>query len=261
VSAPKPAHDLIEGGALSLKAPSRQGLAERVYEALKEALLFEEILPETRLNLEQIARDLGVSNTPVREALGQLEADGLVRREAYKGYTALPQLDAAAVEEMYEFRLLVEPTLAAKAALRRSEPALRELEAWVSEMVAQSSQHGRDFLITAANRDAELHIAVANMAGNRIAASTIERLFHRMRSYSVGYYPLLHQANALGDGWREHGLVVDGIRRQKPDDAGAAMESHLMLSWERMRNEASSDRQPRIPRPEPSEDRGALTAD
>src|SRR5262249_26527089 len=124
----QPPTALSGSGPLRLRAPERGGLAQRVYEALKEGLLFEEILPETKLNLDQIARDRGVSNPPVREALGQLEADGLVRKEAYKGYTALPQLDEDLIDEMYEFRLVLEPHIAAVAAERRSEQEMHELE-------------------------------------------------------------------------------------------------------------------------------------
>ena len=193
------------GPSLGLRSSARGGLAERAYEALKEALLFREIPPGTRLNLDQIARELGVSNTPVREALRQLEADGLVHKEPYRGYIALPELDDGVLDEIYEFRLLIEPRLAAAAARRRTDAEMRELATSVHAFRAKPWRGDPEFLIAVANQDAAFHTAIARIAGNRVASASIERLFHRLRPSSPGYARLSPLTPITPTSWLRHG--------------------------------------------------------
>jgi DNA-binding GntR family transcriptional regulator len=226
------------GHSLGLRSSAREGLAERAYDALKEALLFREIPPGTRLNLDQIARELGVSNTPVREALRQLEADGLVHKEPYRGYIALPELDDGVLEEIYEFRLLIEPRLAAAAARRRTDPEARELATSVHKFRAKPWRDDPEFLRAVANQDSAFHTAIARIARNRVASANIERLFHRMRPSSPGYARLnphnSDPTNILAEAWEEHEHIVDAICSGEPDRAEAAMEAHLNAARRRM---------------------------
>jgi DNA-binding GntR family transcriptional regulator len=229
--------DVAASPTLRLRSPSREGLADRAYEALKEALLFREIPPGTRLNLDHIARELGVSNTPVREALSQLEADGLVRKEPYRGYTALPELGDGVLDEMYEFRLLIEPRLAAAAARRRTDHEVRELQTSVDKFRAKPWRNDPEFLIAAANQDAALHTTIARIAGNRVASASIERLFHRMRPSSPAYARLnptnRDQTNMVAEAWHEHELIVTAVGSREPERAATAMEAHLIAARRR----------------------------
>jgi DNA-binding GntR family transcriptional regulator len=76
------------------------------------------IIPGERVTIDILARELGVSPTPIREALARLGSDGLVRKRAMAGYRATPLLTRAEFEELFELRLLLECPAAARASAR-----------------------------------------------------------------------------------------------------------------------------------------------
>jgi DNA-binding GntR family transcriptional regulator len=109
-------------GHLSLRGASAEGLCtahEVVLQALRRALLTGGLPAGTQLVQADIAAQLGVSNTPVREAIRQLAAEGLVRFVRYKG-AVVHKPSLAEIQELYELRLLLEPVAIRKAAERMS---------------------------------------------------------------------------------------------------------------------------------------------
>jgi len=83
-------------------------LQERVYKAIKQSVLKNELLPGQRLSIDSLAKSLGVSQTPVREALARLSADRLVEYTRNKGFRVTP-ITEDYVHEIYEIRRLLEP--------------------------------------------------------------------------------------------------------------------------------------------------------
>ena len=88
---------------------AKSGLSVRAYEKLKVLILDHAIPPGARLGIDVLAAQLGISQTPVREALARLEGDGLVLRSVTGRYHAAPQLDLEAFDQLYTMRLLLEP--------------------------------------------------------------------------------------------------------------------------------------------------------
>ena len=86
---------------------------------MRAAILEGEIAPGTRINIDAVARSLGVSQTPVREVLQRLEGDNLVVYSPGRGYSTTPLLGLAELRSLFEFRLLVEPWAARSAAVDR----------------------------------------------------------------------------------------------------------------------------------------------
>ncbi len=100
------------------------GLRDRVYDRVLEFLMGHDVEPGMRLSIDGLARTLGVSPTPVREALVQLERTGLVTREANKGYRVAPPLAGDQLEALFDARLIVESG-AVELAARGDVEALR----------------------------------------------------------------------------------------------------------------------------------------
>ena len=98
-----------------------KGLADDVYGAIFNKLMSLEIAPGSRITVDGLVRELEVSQTPIREALGRLEGEGLVVKTHLVGYSAAPQITRRRFDELYELRLLLEPEGARRAALRISE--------------------------------------------------------------------------------------------------------------------------------------------
>ena len=112
---------LMDDQGLVLKLPARQMLAGEVYEYIKTQLMDQQIQPGVRINIDKLARQLQISQTPIREALARLEAEGLVTKEPLRGYSSTPLLDPSSFQQLYEMRLLIEPAAARKAAQNTSE--------------------------------------------------------------------------------------------------------------------------------------------
>src|SRR5690606_5933905 len=93
-----------------------QGIVDEVFELIRADSMALRIPPASRISIDQLARQLGVSQTPIREALSRLEATGLVTKRHFVGYCCAQQLDRRQLDELYELRLLLEPYAARCAA-------------------------------------------------------------------------------------------------------------------------------------------------
>src|ERR1700716_1256738 len=94
-----------------------QPLGSQIYERLLRELLSIDIEPGARLSVDALSRRYETSPTPVREALGRLEGEGLVIRHHLRGYRATERLTHAEIGAMFDFRDQLEPFAAARAAL------------------------------------------------------------------------------------------------------------------------------------------------
>src|SRR5690606_18753046 len=95
---------------------TRRALADQVYDRLIADLVDGRIEPDSAISIDGLARSLGVSQTPIREALGRLEATGLVTRLPFKGYRAAPPLSLEDLRQLSEARRVIEPANARLAA-------------------------------------------------------------------------------------------------------------------------------------------------
>src|SRR5690606_2816677 len=109
-------------------------MVDNVYEHIYHKLMALEIAPGARIPIDVLAREMGVSQTPVREALNRLEREGLVRKEHLIGYSAAPQWTRKQFEDLYAFRLLLEPQAARLAAQNMTPQALESLERSAADM-------------------------------------------------------------------------------------------------------------------------------
>src|SRR5262245_65960577 len=81
-----------------------QGFVDEVYELIRADIMSLRIPPDTRISIDSLARQLGVSQTPIREALSRLEATGLVTTQHFVGYCSAPQLIRRQLDELSELR-------------------------------------------------------------------------------------------------------------------------------------------------------------
>ncbi len=86
----------------------RSTLAEQTYDALREQIVDQKLLPGTRLNIDALAREMEVSSSPIREALVRLEAERLIVSELYTGYSVAPHPTAQYLSALLDYRILVE---------------------------------------------------------------------------------------------------------------------------------------------------------
>ena len=209
-----------------------QSLADGAYDALKQLIIEGRAKPGTRLNIEELARQLGISATPVREALPRLESEGLVERVPGAGYRATPRLGIKAFEELYEARLVMEPVAAFLAATRARSTHLNQVSELADAM--HSIPTGGDYrdYHRFAESDAALHEIVADAAGNRYIAAAVRSLHSHVQ------LSRLYQDRGVvdaGEALPEHEGLLKAILERDPAQAEAAMRHHLERSRDRLR--------------------------
>lgn len=205
----------------------RRVLAEHAYERLKELILDRHIAPDSWMAIEVLARDLGVSPTPVREALGRLESDGLVRKMENGRYRTEPLLTRASFDQLYDVRLQLEPFAAAQAALCITAEEVAQLRA--VELLMHAAPTGGVYAQFAqfTTGNTSFHELIAKAARNQFLYDAIDRLHshHRLAQLYL-HHGIVDAAPAI----REHMAIVDALAARDPTAAGDLMRAHIERS-------------------------------
>lgn len=203
--------------AHATEAQDRRGLVERAYADLRRRIIRNELTPGTKLIEAEVAVTLGISRTPVREALLRLEGEGLVEATPPRGMQVKP-LSARDVREINEVLACLEAEAASRLAASRPGPeVMAQLDAAIAAMDAALAARDHDAWSEA---DYRFHCLLVELAGNRHLAETA-RLFldraHRVRLLTTRLRepPVYSNAN--------HAAVVEAIRR---GDAETALDIH-----------------------------------
>lgn len=205
---------------------SAGALVAEIYDHVYAKLMSVDIEPGARLSVDALARELDVSQTPIREALGRLEADGLVVKNHLRGYRATQLLTRGEFDAMYDLRMLIEPFAAKQAARRRSDEHVATLEAIEKAMrnhVRGAQSHGRrgDFAVL----DDRMHRTIVDAGGNQLIVDTLARLHTHLHIFR-----LRRDQTTVDEAFAEHHAVIDAIVHCDPYIAEAAMLSHIERS-------------------------------
>jgi len=193
-----------------------------VLHQLRNAILDGTLKPGARLNESEIARQMGISRGPVREAILALEQEGLVTTVHWRG-SYVAEIDLEAFRELVELRILLE-TYAAKMATRRCTPGgCAELERLIDEMRAANAAGDIDDVI---DHDLDFHHTICRLSGNRLLLRAWEQLSGRLR---LAILLSLEQGYDAGGMIETHPPVVEAMQR---GDAELAAERLNQRTWE-----------------------------
>jgi DNA-binding GntR family transcriptional regulator len=158
-------------------ALNRSTLSERTYEALKERILDQTLPPGARLNIDALSRELGVSSSPIREALARLEGERLVVSELYSGSFVAPQPTNSYLHQLLDFRLLLEGHCAAVGAPRKDRATLAAMRQAFSRMAAvrQIGTQYREYR-KFVQADMSFHQAIVDSANNQVMTDAYRSL-------------------------------------------------------------------------------------
>lgn len=203
-----------------------QGFVDEVYELIRADIMALRIAPDTRISIDELARQIGVSQTPIREALSRLEAVGLVTKRHFAGYCSAPQITRQQLDELYELRLLLEPYAARCAATRMSKTELEQVAA-----LAHGMQPGgtRNSYGRFADQDSELHDLIALGSGNELIRDALSRLHTHLHIFRLRFH-----SEVTTEAHVEHERLVEALLARQPDEAEAAMRLHIEKSYRRM---------------------------
>jgi DNA-binding GntR family transcriptional regulator len=149
------------------------GHTRKAYQGIRRMLFHNEIVPGQKIAYRDLAERLGMSQTPVIQALKWLEFQGLVRHERHRGYYTEP-VSIQEVEEIYDFREQIELALLPRAIARLDKAGLKKLEtALDAHLEASREIYLHDRLV----KDMEFHLTLASLSGNRVQQQTLRILF------------------------------------------------------------------------------------
>jgi len=200
-------------------AISRNVLSAQVKERLLEAILDGRYPPGARIVETRVARELGTSQAPVREALRDLEALGVVETTAFRG-ARVRRPSAAELLEAFAIRAELESLGARLAVGRLTDDDLEELAGYVDQMqrAAESGDTRAE-----ATADAAFHGRIVELAGNL----TLERVWRTLEPFSRTYITIVAPGADRRRIADEHLPVLEALRRRDPDLVDEVLHRHF----------------------------------
>lgn len=221
---------LDEVGATAVKGINRHhGLAEEAYDAIFARLMALRITPGSRITVDNLARELNVSQTPIREALGRLEGEGLVIKTHLIGYSAAQQISRHRFDELYDLRLLLEPEAAARAGRQMDERKLTELREVAGVMSRRQGGDDRVRYSAFARLDAVFHDRILEFAGNDLIRQT---LAHQHTHFHI--FRLMFHSRVTEEALDEHEALLAAFATGDGKAAKRAMREHIERSRDRL---------------------------
>jgi DNA-binding GntR family transcriptional regulator len=204
-------------------AAPRASLAERVYATLKRELHEFAWVPGDRLSEAEIGQRLGVSRTPVREALFRLRNEGFLAVEAKTGWFVQP-IDFDRLDQLYDLRVVLECASLAKLGARREDPP--ELAALKAAWLVTAGERLRDARAVG-ELDEAFHSSLVRAAGNDEIARVHHEVTERIRIVRRLDFTRPDRIDATYD---EHGKILREVIRRKADEAQRLLRSHIEQS-------------------------------
>lgn len=223
---------------IPIEIDSYQPLREIVFEALRGAIVSRRLEPGERLMEVQLAEAMGVSRTPVREAIRRLELEGFVvmvpRRGAY-----VAQLSFKDIADAFEIREALEGLAAGLASERATEEDIEELERL---QVRMTECLDRGDTKRAVDMDIQFHEKLYDASRNERLSqmiSNIREQILRFRTQSLSY------PGRLAEALQEHSQVIDAIAERDPVAARKHAEDHIQAARNSLMEMMSAQRRAR----------------
>ena len=204
----------------------RKSLKEEIFDVLHERIIAGKASPGEWLRQDDIATQLGVSMTPVREALDLLVSVGLAERVPYRG-VRVPQPSADEIAEAYAMRLLLEGAGARAAAIERKQAQVDELKRILSQMKGLLSLED---MSTLRQLSRQFHRSVVAIGGNSTLDRLYEMIMNAFPDWMLYEYLFRHTdmlESSLADEYREHMSLVEAIEFGDADLAERQAVAHI----------------------------------
>lgn len=191
--------------------------AETAYVALRDAIRTARLVPGERLTLQDLAADLGMSLTPVREALRMLAAQGLVEQRTHVG-TVVAQFTREQVEDVYRLRLLLEPLAAGMAAEAATEQDLGAITTCLRTLERALDAHE---LSSIPELNAAFHRRIYQAADSAYLLDFIDRLWNGVPFQAISLTSRAHESHA------EHRAILGALTRRDVPEAERLVREHI----------------------------------
>lgn len=201
-----------------------RSLAEKAYQLLVQKITRLELAPETVLAEKVLTEQLGIGRTPIREALQRLSSEGLVHHLPNRGMF-VSGISATGVQQIYEFRILIDGYAARLAATRATPEQIRDLEHLQQQLVRATEENDIDRYVAL---DRRFHDVLAAAAHNGLVAEVVPRIFNlHLRLWffiskkTGSWHGIARDHEEMTRG------VVDALTGRDPDRAELAMKIYI----------------------------------
>lgn len=201
-------------------APKHGQVSDTVFEVLQEAILDGVLPPSSWLREKELAQELSVSRTPIREALRRLAAESLVVIVAHQGAMVVP-LTMEDILEVYSVREPLEGLAACQAASHRTQEQLDRIDG-VLDVMQRSCLQGSPQELAAINID--FHKAIRKATGNNFLERFLTQIEHAVRRFGNTTYEFPEWAT---ESLEEHSKITEAIRSGDPDLAEKLATDHM----------------------------------
>ena len=214
----------VDNGFRAVTGRSRESAADRAYGFVKSRLLDGRFAGGTLLSENEVARQLGISRTPVRQAFLQLEAEEMLELYPRRGALVRP-IGSSEDEDVLEARLLIEGHCVARVAAGEDAPG-DVLRGWLVEQEATLQRGGDDFVAA----DRAFHRAIVAANGNEILTRQYDAL--RDRQQRIAASAVARDPARIERFIAEHRAIAEAIAARDPARAVALTTSHLRSAHE-----------------------------
>ena len=201
---------------------SRDSLSTKAYQRLRRDLMEGRFQPGQKLKLRDIARELGTSPTPVREALARLVSDMALTQMDHHS-VSVPPMTSQRFVEIRDLRLELEGRAAAAAAEKASEAAITQLgNIHASQMALQEAERWAEALV----EDQRFHLTLCASAEMPVLLRMVESLWMQIgpMQHALG----MHRV-AKEPGKHPHQIILDGLRKHDPKLARHGLQQDLLV--------------------------------
>ena len=195
-------------------------LRDVVFNTLRQAILTGELKPGERLMEIHLANKLGVSRTPIREAIRKLELEGLVTMIPRRG-AEVAQITEKSMSDVLEVRRAMDALCTVLACERISEAEIAELSAACDKFAAAANTKD---IRKCAQADVDFHDIIVRATGNKRLVQLINNLSEQMYRYRFEYLKDVSRYDNLIE---EHRIIYESIRNHDKDAARTAAELHI----------------------------------
>ncbi|HYE12518.1 MAG TPA: GntR family transcriptional regulator [Patescibacteria group bacterium] len=203
-----------------LKLDQYKPLREIVFETIRNAIISGDLKPGERVMEVQMAESLGVSRTPVREAIRKLELEGLVIMLPRKG-AYVSDLSVKDLTEVMEIRASLEGLAAGLASIRIDEAEIEDLEVRALKFHKSIEDEDVDVLIL---RDLEFHDAIFRASRNERLIQLNNNLIEQVQRFREIYHKKVHKSKETS---KEHYEIVEAISNRDVDKAEKLARVHI----------------------------------
>jgi len=203
-------------------------LGDQAYSSVRSGILSGDLTADAPLREADLVRRLGISRTPVREALRRLQAEGLLVPVPNGGYVVV-EWDPAELKNVYSVRIALERLAVRSAAENRARVDLARLAEAIDE-IREATEHGKDVLPTLNWR---FHVLVAEASGNPYLRQVLGNIVDIFDRYPSAELTLAGRFGAL----TEHQQILDAIEKQDAELAERLVVQHLERGKESLLHE------------------------